>query len=119
MNPIDKINTVAGLDYTIPSGSAVPHTGKSGIRDCEASGSRLFGQPASYAVGNWRFGEADAEFRPRRLQNHADFGAQGLGHAAQQVQGMPLITGRFQAADFPILNPRSHSFAAALTRCSF
>src|ERR1019366_6417531 len=41
---------------------------------------------AFYEVGNGRFGETAAEFRPLRFQNHADFGAQGLGRAARHAQ---------------------------------
>ena len=41
-----------------------------------SSAAWLFGQPAFYAVGEGRFGESAAEFRPRRFQNRADFGVQ-------------------------------------------
>ena len=59
-----------------------------------SSASSLFGQTAFCAGGSGRFGETAAEFRPRRFQNYAGFGAQGFGHAAQHVQGMPLLAVR-------------------------
>jgi hypothetical protein len=52
---------------------------------------------ANAIPGNGGFGQTAAEFRPLRFQNDADFGAHGLGHAAQHAQGMPLMAGHLPA----------------------
>ena len=67
--------------------------GKSGMWGCNASGARLFGQPAFCAVGNGRFGEAAAELRPLRLQNQADLGAHNPKPGRASVPASPNFSG--------------------------